>query len=322
MVEQVPQHAARDRPRVARDHLPEIVELGLEPALIFVPGEAAGAREHLVGDVVVELEGEAGAAGEREDHPRDDRGEEAGGEESARAPPLLLRRAAARDREQPRREQVDRVVAREERERGEESRDRRRARAAAREQREQGARLERVRERVVGGRLAVAEEVRVGGDEQRPEECQARVGAAREQCEPGEQARRGRGDRDQLGGEEEIPRREPHQRERHFVDRPHHTVARRHEPAALDQARPLGVVAVEIGLGEVVADPVRNERDVEERHGADQKEHGPPPLVRRRRVHGAGDRQEDRESQRDPHADPHAGPPRTSAISGPPRNTQ
>ncbi len=264
MIEQVEQHAAHDRARVAGHHLPQVVELGLERALVLVPGDAAGAREHLVGDVVVELERERRSVAEAVEHPRHHRDQEAGEEAQRRRPAPRLRRPAEQQRRDPGGQQRHRVVAGQEGERREQPGPERRASRGAGQQHAQGRGLERVGERVGGRRVAVAEEEAVGGDEQHAEQRHARVGAAREQAEPQPQARGRRRHRDQLGGEEQVAHHEPDQRQHQLVDRPDHAVAGRDQPAVLDEPGALGVVAVEVGLGEVVADLVRPQRDGEQ----------------------------------------------------------
>jgi len=63
---------------------------------------------------------------------------------------------------------------------------------------------------------------------------------------------------------------EADQRQGQLVDRADDAVARSDQPAVLDQPRALGIVAVEVGLGEVVADPVGPQRQNQEDRGGDR----------------------------------------------------
>ena len=100
--------------------------------------------------------------------------------------------------------------------------------------------------------------------------------APAEQHEPKKQRRHRRRRREQLGSEEQVARQQAGSGERQLVDGSHHAVARWVEYAALDLSRALGVGAVEVGLGAVVADAVRaqgheQQGDAEERERGDRE---------------------------------------------------
>ena len=278
MIVDVEEHAPRDRAGVPGDHVGQAVELRLQRALVGVPGDALRAREHLVGDVVVELRGEARAPRERVEHPGQDRQQEPGGEEQCRAATFLLQRAPRGDGDESGRQEHAGVVAREEGERGERAGPGGGARARAGEQDVERGGLQGQGERVGRDGVAVAEEGGVRGDEERRAQAGARIGAPAEQRGPEEQRERARGHREEARREEEVPHDESGRRERDLVARAHHAVARRLEAAVLDEARALCVLTVEVGLGHVVADAVGTQHHAEQGHAQqrDGEQRQPP----------------------------------------------
>jgi len=194
--------------------------------------------------------------------------------------------AGAQQDHDPRRQQVDRVVAGEERRRCGKTRADAEPAAGPGEQQPQRKHLERDRERVRARDVAEPEHPGVHGEEQHREEADPGAGAAREQREEQQQRRSGAKHRDQLGGNEEIAHDKPRERERDLESRAHDPVAGGVDPAHLDHARPVRVAAVEVGLGEVVADPVRahhhGEEPREEQHRHGDREAGEPARLGRR----------------------------------------
>ena len=272
MVEQVEADARDHRRGIAGQHRPRRRKLRLEVALVDVPHDALRAREHVERDVVVELELHRAAVRRRERHPRRHRGEEAAGKGERVSGPCPRGHAvpAERHRQEPRRQERHAVVAGEERERrqepgGERARERWPRLGARAEQRPQGRGLERDRRRVGRGRPAVAEELRVAGQEQNREERERRSDAPRKQRAPEKQRCGHRCRGDQARGQEQVADHEAEPREQQLEHGPDHGVACRVHVSLLEKPRAGTVRAVEVRLGEDVAHAMGAERHHE--HG-------------------------------------------------------
>ena len=239
MVEDVDEHPCGDGAGVAGDHVRQAAELRLHRALVGVPGDAPGAREHLVGDVVVELEADPRPARVREE--RSTARPAAGSRRRraarrGRAGPAARRR---REHRQPGGQQHAGVVAGEEGERGEQARTRAPRAAPARASRTKSAADCSRRAKRVGGRPSS----RSGRTWRwwRGRACpegQAGVAAAAQERRPQRQGADGGGGGQQPGGAEEVPHHEPRQGQRDLVDRADHAVVRGVESSLLDASRP------------------------------------------------------------------------------------
>ena len=280
MVEQVEAHAAHDGPRVARDHRPRRREVRLHVALVDIPHDAVRPREHLVGDVVVQLESHRAPVGGAPRHPGCDRSRESRGERQRAPEPRAALGAvpSQRERQESARQERDAVVARQERQAGEHARERdassRGGRSAGAEQCPQRGRLQRQRGRVGRDRPAVAKELGVAREEHQRDQCERRVRSTHEDRTPQDERRGHRGDRQQLGGVEQIVDDESESREHELEHRADDRVARRVQVALQKGARPRAVRAIEVGLGEHVADRVRTQRHGQ-RGGGVGGDHGP-----------------------------------------------